>query len=304
MPERFQVEGRTHYASYLQKTEKYKRTAQKDYVMPATRGREKVHRCCNRVMLTAAAMKRHCVLIHRDRKPVSKRKRPTRVAFKRRVVRRKAATSPRGEATGADEPSDDKSSEEEEEEELEDDELEEELQTVEVVAMVNKEDSESAEDSDDAQDVKYEHCGIIGTIALTGGEQEPSEFFIRYPKSSCEDAGEDWTSINSECLLLPTDDFKSSLLDPPAFDRGSLGWGAEIEGKDLLFRYGKPGYDFWYQATIGTYDGSNKHHEILPTDGTPKLDVDLLKCKRTIIKEWRFVQPDERIETSLNELND
>ena len=25
---------------------------------------------------------------------------------------------------------------------------------------------------------------------------------------------------------------------------------------------------------------------------------------RTIIKEWRFVQPDERIETSLNELND
>ena len=81
--------------------------------------------------------------------------------------------------------------------------------------------------------------------------------------------------------------------------------GAEIEGKELLFRYGKRGYDFWYQATIGTYDGNNKHHEILPTDGTPKLDagLQLLKCKRTIIKEWRFVQPDERVETSLNELN-
>ena len=62
------------------------------------------------------------------------------------------------------------------------------------------------------------------------------------------------------------------------------------------------GVVYLYLAT--SYDGSNKHHEILPTDGTPKLDVDLLKCKRTIIKEWRFVQPDERIETSLNELND
>ena len=62
--------------------------------------------------------------------------------------------------------------------------------------------------------------------------------------------------------------------DTPAFDRESLGWGAEIEGKELLFRYGKRGYDYWYQATIGAYDGNNKHHEILPTDGTPKLDVD------------------------------
>ena len=205
MPERFQAEGRTHYASYPQKVEKYKRVAQKDYVMTATRGREKVYRCCNRVMLIAAAMKRHCVLIHRDKKPVSKRKRPTRVAFKRRVVRRKAATSPRAE-TDDDKSSDDKSSEEEEE--LEEDKLEEELQTVEMATMVNEEgsedseiaegseDSESAEDCEDAQDAKYKHCSIIGTIALTGGEQ--SEFFIRYPKSSCEDAGEDWTSINSE----------------------------------------------------------------------------------------------------------
>ena len=60
---------------------------------------------------------------------------------------------------------------------------------------------------------------------------------------------------------------------------------------------------FRIQATIGTYDGNSKHHEILPTDGTPKLDVDLLKCKKTIIKEWRFVQLDELVETSLDELN-
>ena len=45
------------------------------------------------------------------------------------------------------------------------------------------------------------------------------------------------------------------------------------------------------KGTIGAYDGNNKHHEILATDGTPKLNVGLLKSKRSIIKEWRFVQP-------------
>ena len=141
--------------------------------------------------------------------------------------------------------------------------------------------------------------------SLVVNKSHPNPSSVNYPKSTvCKDSSCDgWTSINSECLLLPTDDFKSSLLDPPAFDRESLGWGAEIEGKELLFRYGKRGYDYWYQATIGTYDGNSKHHEILPTDGTPKLDVDLLKCKKTIIKEWRFVQLDELVETSLDELN-
>ena len=45
---------------------------------------------------------------------------------------------------------------------------------------------------------------------------------------------------------------------------------------------GKRGYDYWYQATIGAYDGSSKHrgHEILPTDGTPKLSVNLLKFEK------------------------
>ena len=195
-------------------------------------------------MLTAAAMKRHCVLIHRDKKPVSKRKRPTRVAFKRRVVRRRAAASPRAEADESSggksskesesESSKESESESESEELEEEDELEEELQTVEMATMVNERDNEeSAESSEDEQDEKYEHCGIIGTIALAGGEQEPSEFFIRYPKSTvCKDSScGDWTSINSECLLLPTDDFKSSLLDSSAFDRESLGWGAEIRGQ-------------------------------------------------------------------------
>ena len=110
----------------------------------------------------------------------------------------------------ADEPSDGKSSEEsesEEEAELEGDELGE-LQAVVMATMVNEEDNkESVEDIEDHyQDERDEHCGIIGTIALelTGGEHEPSEFSIRYPKLSCQD----WTPINTECLLLPTDDFQ------------------------------------------------------------------------------------------------
>ena len=56
------------------------------------------------------------------------------------------------------------------------------------------------------------------------------------------------------------------------------------------------------KGIIGAYDGNNKHYEI--TDGTPELIVDLLKSKRSIIKEWRFVQPEESVDASLNGLND
>ena len=132
-------------------------------------------------------MKRHCVLIHRDKKPVSKRKRPTRVAFKRRVVRRRAAASPRAEADESSggksskesesESSKESESESESEELEEEDELEEELQTVEMATLVNEGDNEESVENN--EDEKYEHCDIIGTITLTGGEQEPPEFFIR-----------------------------------------------------------------------------------------------------------------------------
>ena len=94
MAERFSVDGRAHYFSYLQKQEKYAQVPQEGYVMPATRGMEQTLVCCDCVFRSAVGLKRHVIKCHHDRKPASKRKRPSKVVFKRRVVRRVVQANP------------------------------------------------------------------------------------------------------------------------------------------------------------------------------------------------------------------
>ena len=113
-----------------------------------------------------------------------------------------------------------------------------------------------------------------------------------------------WESINSECLLLPAADFQGSLINPPKTDRESLGWGSELKEKEVVFRYGKVGCDYWYHALIGEYNDGTLEHHVEPLDGSPTLVVNLLRSKKSLVKEWRFVQEGEDIETTLRELNE
>jgi hypothetical protein len=149
------------------------------------------------------------------------------------------------------------------------------------------------------------NLGVIGAAAVTGGQSEPEEFFLRYLKETINNDKRctDWTSTNSECLLLPTKDFESSLVDPPKTDRATLGWSSEMKGRGVFFRYGKVGCDVWYHATVGDYDDESLEHQIEPVDGSAMLVVNLLKSKKSIVKEWRFVQGGEEVSTTLSDLN-
>ena len=177
MPERFQLNGRSHYSTYLQKKEKYTSKAQDGYVMPATQGAEQTLQCCDRVFRSHAALQRHIVINHRNRKPRSKRKRPSKVGYKRRVAPCIVQASPRQVAAQLEEP---------ESEEVEDD-LDAELEDVHVcVAEMDQDVSAEGDEDDDEEEEaeKCEHKGIIGAVAVSGRQYEPSEFFIRYPKET------------------------------------------------------------------------------------------------------------------------
>jgi hypothetical protein len=302
MPERVQIDGRNHYSSYLQKKEKYTSKPQEDYVMPATIKSEQTLQCCDRVFRSFAALKRHTVVNHKARKPISKRKRPTKVGFKRRVVRRVVQSSSESEEESKSEDGEAKESSDELPEVV--DELDAELEDVHVAAMDMDTDQNSIGESDQEMDEpeKYEHFGIIGAVAVTGRQPKPSEFFIRYPKEPCINS-EGWTSINSECLLLPTEEFESSLVNPPKADREALKWCNELEGREMFFRFGKVGCDYWYHALIGGYNSGSQEHEVKPSDGSKVLIVNLLKSKKSIMKAWRFVQEGEDVNTTLDELN-
>ena len=81
--------------------------------------------------------------------------------------------------------------EEPESEEVEDD-LDAELEDVHVCVAEMDQDVSAEGDEDDEEEEeaeKCEHKGIIGAVAVSGRQSEPSEFFIRYPKETCGSAG-------------------------------------------------------------------------------------------------------------------
>ena len=74
--------------------------------------------------------------------------------------------------------------------------------------------------------------------------------------------------------------------------------------KSILFRYGKRGHDFWYCGTIEEYDEETLEQTIRPSDGMADLTQNLLKCKKSVIKEWRFLQEAGDRVLSLMDLNE
>ena len=228
MPERIEIDGHKHYSTLLQKKDKYKNAPQNDYVMPAIQGREKIFRCCDRLWRFAAGLKRHVVLCHdRDgRNQKSKRKRPEPVGHRTRVVRCRVQESP--EPQGAPSSGDEEMEASGEGTASDGEESDGSLQAEQAQNLDFEADSSSDEALEDElgdADVKEEHNGIIGTVAVSRQNQDPHDFFVRYPKDSIEG----WTSINSECLLLSVDDFEDCLVDPPTVTRESL----SLDGRAL-----------------------------------------------------------------------
>lgn len=90
-PETFTDEaGQRHHLSFLQLKEKYKTTPQVTFEPPALQGTEKYIKCCQRIFRFQAQADRHYAICHsRGRKPKSKRKRPQKVPFFKRAVRRR-----------------------------------------------------------------------------------------------------------------------------------------------------------------------------------------------------------------------
>jgi hypothetical protein len=93
------------------------------------------------------------------------------------------------------------------------------------------------------------------------------------------------------------------LIDPPTAQRDSLGWDARAEGKQILFRFGRVGYTGWYSGTLDAYNTESEEHVIKPCNGHPDLTVNLLRCKKSVVREWQFVQDHEDIDVSLDKLN-
>ena len=73
----------------------------------------------------------------------------------------------------------------------------------------------------------------------------------------------------------------------------------------MFFRFGKVGCDCWCHALIGGYkfyDTGSQEYEVKPSDSAKVLIVNLLNSK-SIMKAWRFVQEDEDVNTTLDDLN-
>jgi hypothetical protein len=144
-------------------------------------------------------------------------------------------------------------------------------------------------DSDDENEgVKHSHKGVVGAAALTDDSASlPEEFMVRYfcECSQCPGPG---ASVQEECFLLELADF-DTLENPPSVARKDLGWDERAIKRRMVFLYGKLGYTGWYSGTIVGYDLASTQHTIKPLDGTGVFTIDLLKCKKTIVKEWRFL---------------
>ena len=82
-----------------------------------------------------------------------------------------------------------------------------------------------------------------------------------------------------------------------------LRWDEQANGKDILFLYGKRGMQYWYHAALSNFDASTLDHTMTPFNGDRALIVNLLQCKKSVIKEWRFVQEGEDEQDSLGKLN-
>ena len=93
------------------------------------------------------------------------------------------------------------------------------------------------------------------------------------------------------------------LIDPPAIDRDSLGWDARIIGRVIAFFFGKSGFVGWDAGTITSYDPETMRHTISPLDDTNPIVENLLCCKYSVFREWRFVQPEENVAKLLEQLD-
>jgi hypothetical protein len=82
-------------------------------------------------------------------------------------------------------------------------------------------------------------------------------------------------------------------------DRDSLGWNAQLNGRGIVYLYGRKGQVCWETGVISSYDAETGLHRVSPADGTTTLTANLLACKSTTFQEWRFVQPEEHDQVSL-----
>jgi hypothetical protein len=108
---------------------------------------------------------------------------------------------------------------------------------------------------------------------------------------------------HEDCYLLAVNSFELLDGEIPKIDRVSLGWNESIVGKEILFLYGKRGMVAWESGTISSYDPAKLMHSVEPDDGTSTIKQNLLACKPTVFKEWRFVLEGEDIESACDALN-
>lgn len=144
-----------------------------------------------------------------------------------------------------------------------------------------------ADEDSDEESIKEEHNGAIGAGSCVIDMTSVKDFMIHYK-------GEPGTSIQENCYLLPVDEFENALVDPPSVTREALGWDMRVVepvNRRIIFLYGKRGYTGWYPGVVSGYD--NGLHTISPSDGTDVIVEDLLACRPSVIREWRFLMDSE-----------
>ena len=96
-------------------------------------------------------------------------------------------------------------------------------------------------------------------------------------------------------------DFQDLITNPPATDRGSLGWNEKLVNSQLIMKLSQVGYQGWYLAEVTKYNSKDDKHTLKWDDGSPSITINLMACK--VCFEWRLVQSDEDITKAIAKLN-
>jgi hypothetical protein len=129
---------------------------------------------------------------------------------------------------------------------------------------------------------------VVGAAAVRAGYKLATEFLIRYNSPDG-----DRFDYDADCWMVDSDEFSKLLVNPPSVDRDSLSWDTKLIGRYIVYLYGKKGAVRWERGRISSFDKNTGVHDIVPDDCTQILAMNLLACKSGVVKEWRFVQPEE-----------